>query len=101
MSFARYYKHVKSSNNVSISNFNSEIPFECKTGTLEYVVTLKSFLSIRLVIAKNDTAGALPYTSPQKHVYDQLQTQQTQIAILFLILLKIHYVDYLIHDYLV
>ena len=37
MSFTRFYKKIKSTNNVSISNFVSEIPFELKTGMLEYV----------------------------------------------------------------
>ena len=44
MSFSRFYKKVKSTNNVSINNFVSEIPFEYKTGTLEYIDPLKIIL---------------------------------------------------------
>ena len=50
MSFSRFYKKVKSTNNVSINNFVSEIPFEFKTGMLEYIDPLKTFMSIRLVM---------------------------------------------------
>ena len=63
MSFSRFYKKVKSTNNVSINNFVSEIPFEFKTGMLEYIDPLKTFMSIRLVIGINNTAAAADYTS--------------------------------------
>ena len=63
MSFSRFYKKVKSTNNVSINNFVSEIPFEFKTGMLEYIDLLKTFMSIRLVIGINNTAAAADYTS--------------------------------------
>ena len=63
MSFTRFYKKIKSTNNVSISNFVSEIPFEFKPGMLEYVDPLKTFLSIRLVIGLNNTANAANYNS--------------------------------------
>ena len=63
MSFLRFRAKVKSANNVAINNFVSEIPSEFKTGMLEYMDPLKSFLSIRLVIGMNVTAGNLEYTS--------------------------------------
>ena len=63
MSFSRFYKKVKSTNNVSLNNFVSEIPLEFKTGMLEYIDPLKSFLSTRLVIGMNATAASATYTS--------------------------------------
>ena len=62
MSFLRFRAKVKSANNVAINNFVSEIPFEFKTGMLEYVDPLKTFMSVRLVIGMNVTAGNLDYT---------------------------------------
>ena len=63
MSFSRFYKKFKSTNNVSLNNFVSEIPFEFKTGMLEYIDPLKSFLSICLVIGINNTAASANYTT--------------------------------------
>ena len=63
MSFSRFYKKVKSTNNVSLNSFVSEIPFEFKTGMLEYIDPLKSFLSIRLVIGMNINNASATYTS--------------------------------------
>jgi hypothetical protein len=58
MDYSRYYKQVKSVNNVNITNFTSEIGFEFKTDMNEYIDTLKSFLSVRLRIVQNASATA-------------------------------------------
>ena len=58
MAFGRYYKQIKSTNNVSLTKFSSEIAFEFKTGMMEYIDVGKSYVSVRLRIAQNTTSTA-------------------------------------------
>ena len=80
MSFSRFYKKVKSTNNVSINNFVLEIPFEFKTGMLEYIDPLKTFMSIRLVIGMNNTAADAAYTSGTVSCIKPIQCKTANIG---------------------
>ena len=85
MSFSRFYKKVKSTNNVAINNFASEIPFKFKTGRLEYIDPLKSFLSIRLVIGMNVTAASATCTSGTVSCINQYNVRLLMLVISYLI----------------